>query len=253
MPDEDAYWRLTGGHGLPPSRQSERARAGDADAHPAGVVERQLVPAASRYNAIIATLIAAIVVVMLVDIIGSAGLYGAAAAMTDFMNSGPAFPGALLYIAIGAIPVTLIHELGHAIAARHLLDTPVSVAIGSIGKVARLRLGEISMSINAIGSPAGVAGSAEFDATNAYARDILWIALAGPAASAVGFMVSVGALAATPAGGLLHGFFWATVLGGAFGVLNLIPFSYQDRRGGPTHQTDGRLALDAARTLRALR
>lgn len=252
MPDEDALWRLTGGEGLPPSRQRKRAQAARSASHAAARLERPVAPAARRYNALIGALIALIVMVVLVDIVGSAWLYDIADALAAFMDSGPGFPKVLLHAAITTIPVTLIHELGHAIAARRLLDTPVSVAIGSIGEIARVRLGEISMSINAIGSP-GVAGSAEFDAADAGARDILYIALAGPAASAAGLIVSVWALSMTSSGGFLHGVIWTTVLGGAFCVLNLIPFRYQDSRNAPIHQSDGRLALDAARTLRALR
>jgi hypothetical protein len=51
----------------------------------------------------------------------------------------------------------------------------------------------------------------------------------------------------------LHDLLWATTLGSVLAILNLIPFAYQDRRDGPTHHSDGRLALDAARAIRALR
>jgi hypothetical protein len=184
--------------------------------------------------------------------VGSDPFYDAAQWFYVFMNSASSWY-VLVYIFVAAIPVTLLHELGHALAARALLDTPVQVAVGSIGRFAQLRLGEISMSLNAMASPARVAGSATFDASRATARDILLIALAGPAASAAGLLVAVPALAAVPEHGIAHGLAWAAVLASAFGVLNLIPMTLQERRGGPNVQTDGRLALDAARVLRSLR
>jgi hypothetical protein len=185
--------------------------------------------------------------------IRSDALYGMAAAVVSFMDASPQFPQSLFYLALGAVPVTLIHELGHALTARRLLGTPVHVAVGSVGKIAEFELGRISVSLNALGSPTRVAGSATFDASRARAGDILLIALTGPAASAVGLLVSLAMLSASPTTGFAHGVIWATVLGGAFAVLNLIPFAYQERRGGPRMHTDGRLALDAARALHSLR
>lgn len=192
-------------------------------------------------------------VVVLVALVPAA-FYGPVSAIVTFMDSGPSFPQALIYLALAAIPVTLLHELGHALAASRLLGTPVSVAVGSIGTIARIELGQISVSLNAIGSPARVAGSATFDASRARVFDILLIALAGPAAFAIGLAFSLALLTASPITGLVHDLLWTMTLGGVFAVvLNLIPFEYQERRDGPAMQTDGRLALDAARTLGALR
>lgn len=195
----------------------------------------------------------AIVTVLAVDVMGHEALYGPAAAIDDFMNSPAASPWVLLYVVVAGVPVVLVHELGHALTARWLLDTPVSIVVGSFGEVAHLHLRRISVSLNAFSSPTAVAGWAQFDASRGQARDILWIALAGPAASAGGLVVSLAALAAAPNGGPLHDLLWATTLGSVFAILNLVPFAYQDRRNGPTHHSDGRVALDAARTLRALR
>ena len=66
-------------------------------------------------------------------------------------------------------------------------------------------------------------------------------------------LVSVALLRAAPITGPLHDVVWATTLGGVFAVLNLVPCAYQERRAGPSLHTDGRLAIDAGRTLRALR
>jgi hypothetical protein len=71
-----------------------------------------------------------------------------------FMNAGPAFPADLLYIVIGSIPVTLVHELGHALVARKLLRGDVRVSLGTAGKLAELKLGQIALSGNALAHPA---------------------------------------------------------------------------------------------------
>lgn len=175
------------------------------------------------------------------------------ATIARFMDSGPAFPQGLLYILLASFPVTLLHELGHAVVAWWLLRTPVLVAIGSTGKLAELNLGQISVSVNALASPARAAGLAEFDASRARALDVLLIALAGPAASLVGVVLGGALLGAAAGGGFVHHLLWAATLTGVFGVLNLIPFEFQERRDGPYLKTDGSLALEAARVLYALR
>lgn len=77
------------------------------------------------------------------------------------------------------------------------------------------------------------------------------IALAGPAASALGLMVYRAMLRLSPAAG--HDLLWTSTLASVFAVPNLIPFTYQERRDGPPLRTDGPLALDAARVLGSLR
>ena len=180
-------------------------------------------------------------------------LYSIADAIARFMESNPGFPIALLYIAIAALPVTLLHELGHAVAARRLLGGDVDVSVGSTGKVAQMQLGQIALAINAFSHPGRASGAAEFDASRATARDILLIALAGPAASLAGTVLTAWALSAASPSGALHNLLWAATAGGVFGVLNLVPLSYQEGREGPSVRTDGRLALDALRVARALR
>jgi hypothetical protein len=178
-------------------------------------------------------------------------LYDLADIVYRFMESGPGFPVGLLYILLAAIPVTLLHELGHAVAARRLLGGEVRVSVGSAGKLAEMRLGQVALSINALSQPGKVAGVAEFDDTRATARDVLLIALAGPAASLVGTVLTAWALASTSAG-VGHDLLWGVTLGGAFAVLNLVPLTLKER-GGASVRTDGRLALDALRVARSLR
>jgi hypothetical protein len=219
-------------------------------------IERREETAAAERRADL--MLTAVVVIALatcaIVVFGTDPLYAIAQAIVDFMNSGPSLALVLLYILVAGIPATALHELGHALVARQRLGIPVNVVVGTTGRIAQLQLGQISMSINALGSPARVGGSATFDASRARARDILLIALAGPAASAVGVLLSVVLLRAAPASGFVHDVLWASVLFGVFAVvLNLIPFDFTEGRDGHGAQTDGGLALEAALTLRALR
>jgi hypothetical protein len=100
-------------------------------------------------------------------------LYAIADAIVRFMDASPPLPVSLVYLAIAAIPVTLLHELGHAVAARRLLGGDVDVSIGTTGKLAELQLGRIALDINALADPSRTSGAAEFDASRATARDML--------------------------------------------------------------------------------
>jgi hypothetical protein len=179
-------------------------------------------------------------------------LYSIAGAVVRFMDSSPAFPIVLLYIAIAGMAVTLLHELGHAAAARRLLGGDVQVSVGSVGKLAELQLGQIKVAVNALEHPNRASGAAEFDASRATARDVLLIALAGPAASLAGTVLTAWALSAASPSGVLHDLLWSATLGGVFGALNIIPLTIHEGRDGPAVRTDGRLALDALRVARAL-
>jgi hypothetical protein len=180
-------------------------------------------------------------------------LYEIAEAIVRFNDSAPSFPIALVYIMVAGLPVILLHELGHAVAAVQLLDEEVDVSVGEVGKLAELRLGQIALSVNALAHPGKAAGAAEFDASRATARDVLLIALAGPAASLAGTVITVMALNAVSPGGVVHGLLWGATVVGVFGVLNLIPFRFRERRDGPAFTSDGLLALEALRVARALR
>jgi hypothetical protein len=174
--------------------------------------------------------------------------------INNFMNAGPAFPAGLIYIAFATLPLTLVHELGHALVARERLRTSVSITVGSAVKVAEVRLGEISASIHAVARPDRVAGSAMFDARDTTASDVAWIAIAGPIASLIGLIWATVLYSALPHAGILHDFVWALVLGSALGVIiNLIPFEVQERRDQPPRRTDGKLLLSALRVVRQTR
>jgi hypothetical protein len=179
-------------------------------------------------------------------------LYRLAAMCVDFMNATPGlFPLALGFV-LAPIPVVALHELGHALAARRLLGGDVEVSVGNAGKLAELRLGQIVMSVNALTRPDRFSGEAVFDASRATARDVLLIALAGPAASLAGFLVTALAFSAAAPHGIVHNALWSLTFCGLYGVANLVPLTLRERRGGPATRTDGRLALDAARVLRSL-
>jgi hypothetical protein len=135
-------------------------------------------------------------------------LYNIADAIVRFMDSSPAFPIGLLYLAVAAVPVTLVHELGHAFAARRLIDGDVQVSVGSAGKLAEIQLGKVALAVNALSHPGRAAGVAEFDASRATARDVLLIALAGPAASLAGAVLTAWALSAASPSGVLHDLLW---------------------------------------------
>lgn len=76
--------------------------------------------------------------------------------------------------------------------------------------------------------------------------------MAGPAVSLAGTVATALALSAVPSG-VLHDVLWVATGTGAVCVLNLVPLTIEQRRGGPVWRTDGRLALDALRVMRELR
>lgn len=175
-----------------------------------------------------------------------------AEAIVNYIDNGPGFLVTMVYVFVAGYPMVLLHEFGHAVAAVRLLGEDVQVEVGKVGKLAELQLGRIAVSMNAIGPP-GQAGVAEFDGSRATARDVLLIAIAGPAASLMGVLVTVFVLYAASPSGVFAGLLWAATFMGVIGVLNLVPFRYQVTRRAPASRSDGLLALDAARVLYALR
>ena len=176
-------------------------------------------------------------------------LYDLADAIVRFMDEGPGLPVVFLYGFVAAVPVVLIHELGHAVAARVLLDEDVELSVGSTGRIARLRLGRITAQIHALSLGRG-AGEVSFGAARATARDVLLVALAGPLASLGGMVVCALLFSAAPSSGPVHDLLWCSVYGGLLGVLNLLPFTFRD--GSGSIQSDGRVAFDAMRVVRQL-
>jgi hypothetical protein len=178
-------------------------------------------------------------------------LYDLAYVVFDFMNSGPGLLAMLIYSALVAIPVVLLHELGHAIAARRLVGGEVEITVGTAGKLANIRLGEVVMSINAVAHPGRPDGVARFDASRARFLDIILIALAGPAASLVGTIVTALLLSAASPDGVVHDLLWVATALGVVGVLNIVPITFRNR-DGTTLRTDGRVVLDVVRVVSRL-
>jgi hypothetical protein len=177
-------------------------------------------------------------------------LYALAQVIYDFMESGPMSVLMLVYLMAAAIPVTLVHELGHAVVGRRRLGGEVAVSVGTTGRIAELRLAQIKVSINALSDPTRAGGRAVFDAQRATARDVVAIALAGPLASLAGTLVSGWLLSMAPAG-VVYDFLWAMTLGGVCAcVANLIPLKLEERRGEGLMRTDGMLVVEALRVMR---
>jgi Peptidase family M50 len=169
-----------------------------------------------------------------------------------FMRSGPGMPAALIYFAVVAAPLTLLHELGHALVAAHRLGGPVHISLGARGRLVRIRLRRLTMAVSALPHPARLGGYASFDASRASARDLLLVALAGPAASLVAFVVAALALSSVSHAGTAHDVLWAATASSLLSVLlSLVPLEFQEHRGGPKLRTDGRVALEAIRAHRA--
>ena len=179
-------------------------------------------------------------------------LYAMAQAFADYMNASPPFLWSLVAILVGAVPVVMLHEAGHAVAARRLLDVDVEVTIGSVGQVAAVQLGRVRAQLNLL-STGAASGSARFDAARATARDVVLIALAGPLASLVGVCVTAALMSSATSGTAWHGLLWGMTGAGAWGVLNVVPFTLSSRKGDGVTRSDGRLALDALQAIRAYR
>jgi hypothetical protein len=177
-------------------------------------------------------------------------LYWLARVAYDFMESRPGTLFWLLYMVAATIPVTFLHELGHALVAQRRLGGEVAITVGTAGKVAELRLAQIKVSVNALFDPARASGYATFDAQRATARDVLAIALAGPLASLIGTVVTAWMLSWAP-GRALHAVLWSLTFAGVVSLaFNLVPFKLHERGNARPFYSDGMLALEAWRLLR---
>ena len=179
-------------------------------------------------------------------------LYWLAQVVFDFMNGAPSLPLDLVYLLVIGTPIILLHELGHALVAVRRLGTDVEVTVGNAAELAQMRLGQVNAAIFALPNPLAPAGTASFDGSLATARDVLWIALAGPVVSLIGLVLAVLCFSAAPADGFLHDVLWAAVFTSMYGPLNLIPFKFSGDGEGQ-FASDGRMALDALRVIRELR
>lgn len=174
-------------------------------------------------------------------------------AFDRFMNAGPQSLVTFLLVLIVVSPVmTLLHELGHATAAIHLLGDEVEVKVGKVGKLLDARIGVLRLRVNGFAPLVGVQGHAMFNQARASAREVIVIALAGPATSACALLASALVLAVMPAG-LMHDLAWMAACFNAIAFLNVLPLEFTTKRGEPPTPTDGLVALRAGRVLWQLR
>jgi membrane-associated protease RseP (regulator of RpoE activity) len=99
------------------------------------------------------------------------------ACTNPFMSAAPPLPAFVLAAAVVVLPLILVHEIGHAIAARLRLRAPVRMTVGNVGKVLSVRAAGIEATVAATASPLRFGGHVLFDASRAQARDVLVIAL----------------------------------------------------------------------------
>jgi hypothetical protein len=181
---------------------------------------------------------------------------GVLTALADAMNGGPGFPWWIAWIALISLVVTAIHESGHLVAALWTGQEHVALRIGSFGGLIDQRLGALRADVALVGVPWRSSGDVSFDAAQTTARQMLVIALAGPAASLAGAGGTAWISASTRSSSVSEFFAMATVAGVFAGLLNLIPMTLTQgtrRNPGARVATDGRHARDALRVLADLR
>jgi hypothetical protein len=182
-----------------------------------------------------------------------ATLHALAEGLEWFVRASPPAPGLFLYLAAAAIPVMLVHELGHTLVAVRRIGAPVSASGGSTRQLVRIRLRRLSFMVNELGRRADHERSASLSAARTSARDVALIALAGPLTSLVCLLAAEAGLWASHESGFLHNVFWAIAVVSVLGVFSILPLELQERPGGRRVRTDGRVALYAARAVRTLR
>jgi hypothetical protein len=175
-------------------------------------------------------------------------------AFYDLMESQPGFPQ-WLFAQLIVLPLTvLLHEIGHAAAAAWRTQAGIELEVG-VGPIAwRGKLARIDMEVRPLISPVGPAGAVSFDAAQATAKDVLLVALAGPAISLLGTVMAWVWFVSADEGTALSTLLAVAAATGLFvTVLNLIPMSIRDRHGAVTWRTDGWHVLSAAKVLISLR
>jgi Zn-dependent protease len=176
-------------------------------------------------------------------------LYDVAAAFAHFTDGAPPLALLVVLCPIAGMAVVLLHELGHALVAHRLLGTPVRVTVGRHARFAGLQLGKVEHERNAVGR---LSGTTQLEDSAARARDVVWIALAGPAASLAGTVLTATVLAAAQPDGIVHAAAWTATSAGIVALLfNLIP-AQSAEPSGALLRSDGRLALDALRITREM-
>jgi hypothetical protein len=174
-------------------------------------------------------------------------LYGLAQTVNDFMQAGPSLFWFFVALVITSPFVILIHELGHTFAAHALLDDHVDVQVGSGFKLLEIEAPRTTINIHALG------GGGQALVRAAPPREMLLIAIAGPAASLLALAPTIAFYSLTSPGTVMHGLLWTAVLAGVFGVLQLVPLAISDGYQGRPLRSDGMIVVDALRAMRTNR
>jgi hypothetical protein len=165
--------------------------------------------------------------------------------LVDFMDGMPPLPVILLYAALVGPALVVVHELGHASMALWRSTGPVVVRIAASRRRLALRSGRFQIEADALTHCGGICA---YDPTGLTRFDEAAIALAGPAASLAGALVT--ALLWGHTGGPFQDLLAVATLGGVFGgVVNALPLTYRasKRDEAPVVRLDGLHALDALR------
>jgi hypothetical protein len=170
---------------------------------------------------------------------------GGLRAFQHFMDSGPGLWAWLFTLAVAAPVVTLLHEIGHAAAARKLTSGAVEVVVGDErAPGVRFEAAGIRFFVSPLVQPVGRAGFCRYHGPGS-ATDAAAIALAGPAATLAGLGVALLALPQTH--GIVRELVWTAVMLQAAGtILSLVPITLTTR-AGRKDLNDAMIALHALR------
>jgi hypothetical protein len=166
----------------------------------------------------------------------------------NFMNELPGIGEYLLLTTVLAVPLVLLHEMGHALVAKCLGARDISVLVGGSGPAKRATLVGVDMRIAPGVRPWRFDGLMTFNPSGVSNLGLALIAIAGPAASAVGALVSGHLMGDRHSGSLTNDLLAvATLNGWGAAVLSLVPMRLTDSANPsrPTFATDGLIALSA--------
>lgn len=170
--------------------------------------------------------------------------------LREFIEARPSIPAFVGCAFLVTPPLTLLHELGHALASRREVGGAVKVVVGHGPNLLAMRIGDLRVDVNLwMFDPTRLDGYTIHDTRRATASNIFWIAVAGPAASLLAATVFAVAYSAAPTSGFSHDLLWTATLD-AIGtaILCAIPMRLREGRNGREVWSDGRIALYALRS-----
>ena len=172
---------------------------------------------------------------------------GSAVAHFDhFMRSGPPLALWIVTLFLVVPPVTLLHEAGHALAARLRLTGRVRIRLGREPARPLCTVAGVEIHLGNLLQPFGITGVCEYEGAGVTAADAFAIALAGPVATAVGLTAAIALLGFVPPQTFAHALVWqATMAQGVSLILTLTPLTVSHR--GRPQASDGAIAIDAVR------